>query len=82
VGTAGILWYWFGTINCVSLIANLPIVPLADLIIVLGLGLAVTGLLCPPLAITFAACLKAVLAFLITLAHVFAQIPGGHMQFK
>ncbi len=81
VGTAGITFYHFKTVTPVSILANIPIVPLADMVMVLGLGLAGTGGWCAPLAITFAACLKAILSIMVICAGWFSQIPGGHFQF-
>lgn len=80
VGTAGILWYHFGSVNFISLVANIPIVPLADMVIILGLGLAITGLFVPFLALAFAGALKALFALVVILAGWFAQVPYGHIS--
>lgn len=78
VGTAGLIFYYFKMITPVSIIANIPIVPLADLTVVLGLGLGVTGLCCAPLAEAFAGCLKIVFNGMLLCVHFFNQVPYGH----
>ncbi len=81
VGTAPFIFYHFKMITPVSIIANIPIVPLADLTVALGLGLGVTGLIGDWLAIPFAACLKAVFNLMVILASWFNQIPWGHFSY-
>jgi ComEC/Rec2-related protein len=80
IGTAPTLFYWFKTTTPISLLANIPIVPLADLIVVLGLGLVVSGFI-PFCAVCFAGSIKVVFAVMVILAHWFAQVPGGHLTF-
>jgi competence protein ComEC len=80
VGTAPFIFYHFNMITPVSIIANIPIVPLADLTVALGLGLGVTGLVGDWLAIPFAGCLKAVFNLMVILASWFDKIPLGHFN--
>ena len=77
-GTVGIMLYHFHLLTPISIVANIPIVPMADLVMVLGLGLVSTGGWCPILAAAFAGCLKAVLSAMIICAQWFNQIPWGH----
>ncbi len=79
VGTAGITLCHFKTITPVSILANIPIVPLADLVMALGLSLALVGGWCPCLPYAFAGCLKAILSAMTICAVWFSQIPWGHI---
>ncbi len=81
-GTAGIIAAHFGMVTPVSIIANIPIVPLADLVMALGLGLIAAGACLPLLAYPFAACLQAVFSTMVILASWFSQIPWGHFSFN
>ncbi len=78
VGISGIIVYEYDIISPVAIIANIPIVPLADLVIALSLGLVAVGLFCPWLAVAFACTLKAVFNFTLLLTSWFAQIPYGY----
>ncbi len=80
-GTAGLLFLHFHTMTPVAIVANLPIVPLADAVMALGLGLAAFGW-CPWLAYAFAACLKVVLSTMIIFAQWFNAWPGGHFVWQ
>ncbi len=82
VGTAGFIFYYFKMITPISIIANIPVVPLSDLTIALGLGLGVTGLCCAPLADAFAGCLKIVFNAMVLCVHWFNQVPYGHSNFN
>ncbi|MEI6438335.1 MAG: ComEC/Rec2 family competence protein [Candidatus Omnitrophota bacterium] len=76
LGTAGIILYYFGTVTPVSLLANIPAVPLVGLITALG---ALLFLFSPLswLAIPAALALKAALNLLVYLLYLFTLIPGG-----
>lgn len=73
------IWY-FGTIAPVALIANLFIVPLLDLTVALGLGLALAGLWLAPLAWGLAGCLKVVFNLMVVAAFWFSKVPFGYVQ--
>jgi len=73
------IWH-FGTIAPVALIANLFIVPLLDLTVALGLGLALAGLWLAPLAWGLAGCLKVVFNVMVIVAFWFSKIPFGYIQ--
>ena len=79
-GTAPIIAYHFGMVTPVAVLANIPIVPLADLIMALGLGLIVTGFCFPFMAPAFAGCLEAIFSVMVLFASWFSQIPGGHFH--
>lgn len=81
VGTVGITLYHFHLLTPVSILANIPIVPMADMVMVLGLGLACSGAWSPIIAQAFAGCLKAILSAMIICAKVFSQVPYGHINF-
>ena len=78
--TSGIMLYHFHIFTPVSILANLPIVPLADLVMGLGLGLVCVSFY-QPIAIAFAATLKAVLSLMILFALWFSQVPFGNWHF-
>ncbi len=79
-GTAGFIFYHFHMITPISILANIPIVPLADLVMALGLGLTVAGCWAP-VGLAFAGCLKAVLSAMVIFAAWFNQVPYGHFIF-
>lgn len=82
LGTAAITFIHFRMITPIAVLANVPIVPLADMIMALGLGLAVCGGWCAPLGYAFAGGIKALLSAMIICAGWFNQIPGGHFIFS
>ncbi len=81
IGTAPISFWHFHMITPISILANIPIVPLADLVMLLGLGLAFGGAWCPALGWAFAGCLKADLSAMVICADWFNQVPYGHFVF-
>ena len=81
IGTTPISFYHFHTITPIAVLANVPIVPMADSVMLLGLGLAFSGACCPALAYAFAGCLKAVLSGMVICAAWFSQVPFGHLNF-
>jgi competence protein ComEC len=77
-GISPLIAYEYDIVSPVAIIANIPIVPLADLTIALSLGVVALGLCCPWLALAFAGALKAVFNFILILTSWFAQVPGGY----
>jgi competence protein ComEC len=78
IGSWVVIAYEFDMVSPIAIIANIPIVALADLVIALSLGLVGFGIFCPWLASAFAGTLKAVFNFMLILTSWFAQIPGGY----
>ncbi len=78
--TAPILYYHFGTITPIAIISNILIVPLADIIFLLGLSLAIAGIALPIIANSLASCVNGLFHLLVWLAYFFSQIPGGHWK--
>ena len=78
VGVSGLTAYYFGMISPIGILANVPIVPLADLVVALGLAVGVVGLFYGPLAAVFAGALKAAFNLTLLLTAWFAQVPGGY----
>src|SRR5271167_3590334 len=70
----------FGTITPIGLIANLFIVPLLDMIVALGIALAVIGLWAPPATWMIAGCVKVVFNLMVVIAFWFANVPFGYLQ--
>lgn len=75
-GTAGIVLYYFGTVTPVSLLANIPAVPLVGVITAIGALLFLFAGI-PFLAIPVAFALKAALNLLVYSLYLFTLIPGG-----
>jgi ComEC/Rec2-related protein len=82
LGVVGLIAYYFRLITPIVIIANLVIVPLASLLIFLGMGLLFTGLLCPFLAFAFANCSSALLNLMVASVVCFAQIPGAYIELR
>jgi competence protein ComEC len=78
VGVGGLIAYEFNMVTPIGVIANIPVVCLADMIILLSLGLAVAGLFCPMLAMAFAGALKLIFHGTLWIVSIFAQIPGAY----
>jgi len=76
LGTTGIVAYYFGTITPVSLLANIPAVPLVALITALGAILLIfSGI--PFFASVVAVALKTALNLFVGILYLFTLIPGG-----
>lgn len=80
LGIAPFQWWHFGTFTPVALLANLVVVPLLDLVVILGLSLALLGILIPPVALCIAGVLKLVFNTMIVADWWFSKIPGGYFQ--
>lgn len=78
VGITAIIAYEYEIVSPIAIIANIVIVPLADLTIALSLGVAGFGLFWPAVAFAFAGSLKAVFNLMMILISWFAQVPGGY----
>ncbi len=76
IATAPIILYHFHMITPISILANIPVVPLADMVMALGLCLIAVSF-SPPLATLVAACLKAILSAMIIFALWFSHVPWG-----
>jgi hypothetical protein len=82
LGVAVMVTYYFRIITPVVIAANLIVVPLASLIIFLGMGLLAAGTLFPFAAFAFANCIIASLNLMIVIVFLFARIPGAYFQVK
>ena len=78
IGVLPLIGYYFQIITPGSILANIPIIPFVSALFMLGCGLIMVGLLCPPLAFLFAACIKVVLFMLMMIVDVFSKLPGGY----
>ena len=81
-GVIVLIAYYFHLITPIVIIANLVVVPLASLIIFLGLGLLIVGSILPFVAFAFANCITVLLNLMVAVVFVFAQIPGAYFQLK
>jgi len=58
------------------------VVPLSNLLVVLGLGLVLAGGLVAPLMKLFAVCIKLALNVMVGATYVLAQCPGAYFYIK
>ncbi len=77
LATAPITFIHFQTIVPIGIIANIIIVPLADLIVLLGLCLVLVVITVPILAPSLGACLDGIFHAMMWSAYWFAQVPFG-----
>lgn len=78
LGVAALVAYYFRLITPVVIVANLAVVPLASLIIFLGMGLLAAGLLFPFAAFAFANCIVALLNLMVAGVFFFAHVPCAY----
>jgi competence protein ComEC len=82
LGVAALVIYYFQLITPVVIVANLVIVPLASLIIFLGMGLLMTGMLFPFMAFTFAGCISLLMNFMVITVAFFVRMPFAYFHIK
>ncbi len=82
LGVVALVAYYFRLITPIVIIANLVIVPLASLIIFLGMGLLAMGVIFPGAAFAFANCIVVLLNCMVASVFFFVQIPGAYFQLK
>lgn len=78
IGVLPLVAYYFQIITPVSILANVPIIPFVSMLFMLGVGLILTGVLCPPAGVLFAACIKIVLYVLMVIVEFFSRWPLGY----
>lgn len=81
-GVLGLTLYYFHMLTPIMLLANLVVVPLSSFIVVLGMGLLMTGVCCPVLAAAFAHCIAFLLNMMIMSVDLMAQLPGAYILFN
>jgi len=74
-GTAGLIAYYFRIFSYVAVLANIFIIPLASLVMLSGLSVALAGLISPSLAKPFAASCELLVFLLLRLSNFFAGLP-------
>ena len=80
VGVGGLVAYYFGMVTPVSVVANIPVVPLVGTVTALGATLIlVSGV--PVLAMAVAGVLKVALNVMAGVLYLFSFIPGGSLVF-
>ncbi len=82
LGVIVLVAYYFRLMTPVGIIANLVVVPIASLIIFLGMGLLVTGVIFPFVAFTFANCITVLLNLMVASVFFLVQIPGAYFELK
>ncbi len=82
LGVVALVVYYFRLITPVVIVANLVVVPLASLIIFLGMGLLAAGIFFPFIAFAFAGCIVALLNLMVASVFFFAQIPGAYFYIQ
>lgn len=80
LGVAVLIAYYFELVTPVAILANLAVIPLASVIVILGMGLLATGLVLPAAAFLFAHCIKVLLAVMVWIIFVCVQIPGAYFR--
>lgn len=79
-GVAVMVAYYFELVTPVAILANLVVIPLASLIVVLGIGLLLTGLALPIVTFLFADCIRVLLALMVKAVFLCVQIPGAYFR--
>lgn len=77
IAVTPITLYYFNTFSCVSILANLIIVPATGSITIVGIIMYVTSLVCVPMAKIISYFIYSIISFVIFVASLFAQIPGS-----
>jgi ComEC/Rec2-related protein len=78
IGSLGLLFWYFHLVTPVSLIANLVVVPIAFLILAVGLLSILSAPLAPWLSVVFNNANWFLAKLVIGIVHLFAQLPVGH----
>ncbi|MBI5149652.1 MAG: ComEC family competence protein, partial [Candidatus Omnitrophica bacterium] len=79
-GVAVMIAYYFEFVTPVAILANLVVIPLSSLIVVLGLGVLLTGLVLPGVTFLFADCIRVLLALMVKFVFWCVQIPGAYFR--
>src|SRR3989338_5893972 len=79
-GVAVMVAYYFEFVTPVAILANLAVIPLASLIVILGIGLLLTGLALPGVTFLFADCIRVLLALMVKIVFWCVQIPGAYFR--
>ncbi len=82
LGVVALVIYYFQLFTPVVIVANLVIVPMASLIIFLGMGLLMAGALCPFLAFAFAGCISLLMNLMVAGVAFFVQIPFAYFPIR
>jgi hypothetical protein len=79
-GVAVMVAYYFEFVTPVAILANLAVIPLASLIVILGIGLLLTGVALPGVTFLFADCIRVLLALMVKIVFWCVQIPGAYFR--
>ncbi len=79
-GVAVMIAYYFEFVTPVAILANLAVIPLASLIVILGIGLLLTGLVLPGVTFLLADCIRVLLALMVKVVFWCVQIPGAYFR--
>ncbi len=82
LGVAVLIAYYFELVTPVAILANLMVIPLASVIVILGMVFLIIGLVLPTIAFLFAQCIQALLAIMVGVIALCIQIPGAHFQVR
>ncbi len=80
IGVAVMIAYYFEFVTPVAILANLAVIPLASLVVILGVGLLLTGLVLPAVTFLFADCIRVLLALMVKVVFWCVQIPGAYFR--
>lgn len=82
LGIIPLIVHYFQLITPAVIIANLIVVPLASLIIFLGMGLLAAGVLLPVIAFAFANCVSVLLNLMVASVFLISMVPGAYFELK
>lgn len=78
IGTAGLIAYYFKIVSPVAILANIFIIPLASLLILSGLSLAIASVVHPALLGAFVSFNELVVFLLLGLSSFFSNLPFAY----
>jgi competence protein ComEC len=78
IGSLPLIWWYYYLVTPISLVANLVVVPLAFLVLAIGLLSILSASLSSSLSLIFNNANWFLAKLVLGMVHLFAQIPGGH----
>jgi beta-lactamase superfamily II metal-dependent hydrolase len=78
IGSLPLIFWYFHLVTPISLLANLVVVPIAFFVLAIALLSLITTPLLPWVALVFNNANWTLATLVISIVHLFAQIPGGH----
>lgn len=82
LGVGGLIAYYFGMITPVAVLANVFAVPLSSVIVILGMGMLISGVFGGYLVPVFVLVINGVLDLLLWMTAICADLPGAFFSIK